>query len=383
MKGKINILVYGATGSIGDSLFSIIRKNKNRFNVKGITCFRNTKKLIKLAKEFNVKSLGSDCGYLDNYNLNKKFSYQGINNFKKMITDQVDVIIFAISGLDALGLSIEIAKSGKKVGLANKECIISLGRRFISIAKKNNTDIVPLDSEHNSIYRLIKNVKSNFTSITITASGGPFLNKDKKYLKTVTPKQAIRHPIWKMGRKISVDSATLMNKALEIIEAKYLFNLKTEKINAVLHPESIIHASINYKDGSSICLLSEPDMKISISSLFDNISTDALKKNIFENLKTKNLNLSKISKKKYPAINLVYKVLKIGGIAPHLFNYNNEILVKKFLQKEIKFLDIVLFNEKTINKYFKKFNNTHNPSISEINKSCEWVNNNIYLGKRN
>ena len=382
----MKILLYGATGTIGDSVFKIVKENQGKLKIVAATCNTNYKKLEKLKIKYNIEKLG-----INNYESAKKYDslYGTINkklvvgndNFSKLITKDIDIIILAISGLSALNISYDIAKSGKIFGLANKECIISLGPRLISVAKRNKTKIIPLDSEHNSIYRLLELNKNKFKSITITASGGPFFNKNINYLKKVTPNQAIKHPIWKMGKKISVDSATMMNKALEIIEAKYLFDLKNNQINAIIHPESIIHAAINYHDNSSISLLNEPDMKIPISYLFKLNSNSHRNGNIFQDLNNKSLTFHKINLNKFPAIRLAYKVLDMGGLAPHIFNYNNEVLVNYFLQKKIRFTDIVRFNEITLKKFLKHNDNVVQPNLNDLHKCSIWINKNIFLGK--
>ncbi len=384
----MKILLYGATGSIGDSVFKIINNNESKLKIVAATCNTNYKKLKKLQIKYDIKKIG-----INNYKSAQKYKTQccnknknkhliiGIKNFSKLITKDIDVIILAISGLSALNICYDIAKSGKIIGLANKECIISLGSRLISIARRNKTKIVPLDSEHNSIYRLLEFNKNIFKSITITASGGPFYNKKISFLKNVNPNQAIKHPVWKMGKKISVDSATMMNKALEIIEAKYLFNLNSNQINAVIHPESIIHAAINFYDNVSISLLNEPDMRIPISFLFKINDSINKNENIFQYLNKKKLTFYKINQDKFPAIKLAYKVLEIGGLAPHIFNYNNEVLVGYFLRRKIRFLDIVKFNEITLQKFFKSKKNIVRPNLKDIQSTSLWINKNIFLGK--
>ncbi len=384
----MRILLYGATGTIADSVFKIVENNRSKLKVVGATCNTNFKKLEKLKIKHGIKKIGiNNFKSAEKYKTlygdtnNKKHLFIGIKHFSKLITKDIDVIIFAISGLSALNICFDIAKSGKIIGLANKECIISLGPRLITLAKRHKTKIVPLDSEHNSIYRLLESNKNEFKSITITASGGPFFNKKINFLKNVTPNQAIKHPIWKMGKKISVDSATMMNKALEIIEAKYLFNLNSDQINAVIHPESIIHAAINFNDNVSISLLNEPDMKIPISYLFKINNNENKNVNIFQKLNKKSLTFHAINLDKFPAIKLAYKVLKIGGLAPHIFNYNNEVLVNHFLLKKIRFLDIVNFNEITLMNFFKNNKNIDRPSLKDIHISSIWINKNIFLGK--
>tara|TARA_Y100000768_G_scaffold357798_1_gene313138 strand:- start:6252 stop:7409 length:1158 start_codon:yes stop_codon:yes gene_type:complete len=384
----MRILLYGATGTIADSVFKIVKENQNKLKVVAATCNTNFKKLEKLRIKYGIKKIGiNNHKSAEKYksfssNINNRHLFIGNDSFSKLITKDIDTIILAVSGLSALNISYDIAKSGKTIGLANKECIISLGPRLLSLAKKNKTKIIPLDSEHNAIFRLLETNDNRFKSITLTASGGPFLNKKISFMKNVTPKQAIRHPIWKMGKKISVDSSTMMNKALEIIEAKYLFDLNSDQINAIIHPESVIHAAINFYDNSSIGLLSKPDMKIPISYLLKINNNKNKSDNIFQQLNKKNLTFYKINQNKFPAIKLAYKVMKIGGLAPHIFNYNNEILVDNFLQKKIKFLDIVKYNEITLNKFLKNNKNIVQPNLKDIHDCSMWINQNIFLGKK-
>ena len=266
---KINLVIYGATGSIGSSVLSIVRNNKKKFNIQGITCNKNSIKLIKIAKEFGVRKIGI-CKIKNEIDkeLSKFNVFHDINSFNKIVSSNTDIIIFAISGLDGIDLMLKIIKSGKKIGIANKECIISIGNNFSRIAKKYSTKRVPLDSEHNAVYQLLENNNKSIKDITITASGGPFLNLELNKLESISPDQAIKHPKWKMGKKISVDSSNMINKSLELIEAKTLFNLKYDQINAIIHPQSIVHGILNFYDNSSYAFLSQPNMEISISSLF-------------------------------------------------------------------------------------------------------------------
>ena len=216
---KINLVIYGATGSIGSSVLSIVRSNKKKFNVQGITCNKKYKKLIKIAEEFNVKNLGINKRIKSTVKeLNKFHVYEDISSFSNICDNKTDVIIFAISGLAGIDLILKLIKSGKKIGIANKECIISIGNNLFKKAKAHLTELVPLDSEHNSIFHLLNKEHGNFKSITITASGGPFHKLSQKLFKKITLKQALSHPVWKMGKKISIDSATMANKALEIIK---------------------------------------------------------------------------------------------------------------------------------------------------------------------
>ncbi len=381
---KINTVIYGGTGSIGDSFFSIVKKNRTKFNIEAITCNNNIKKLLKLSDEFNIKKIGFNKKKLKSFNKedfhNHKY-FTSIDDFGKMISSKTDVIVFAISGLKAINLLVEILKTGKKIGIANKECIISLGDNINKMTLKYGTNLIPLDSEHNSIFHLLKDSKNKFSSITITASGGPFLDLNYKNFKNITPNQAIKHPIWKMGKKISVDSATMMNKALELIEAKYLFNLENRQIKAIVHPQSIVHALINYENGASTALLYRPNMEVPISTLFFNFNKF---NNNFTELsldKLSDLQFFEVNKIKFPAISIAYDIIDMGGLAPNVFNYLNEILVDKFLRGKISFIDIIKLNYENIDRVFKKNTNILNPNYDDIVNINNWIDKNIYLGK--
>ncbi len=377
---KINVIIYGATGSIGRSTLSIIRSNREKFNVQGITCNKNYKKLIKIAEEFNVKKLGinkrinSKAKELNNYTV-----YEDINSFINICNNKTDVIIFAISGLVGLDLFHKLCKFGKKIGMANKECIISLGRNLSKLSNENSTTIVPLDSEHNSIFHLLDHDHGSFKSITITASGGPFRKLPLKSFNNISIKQALSHPIWKMGKKISIDSATMVNKALEIIEAKFLFDLEESQINAIIHPQGVIHAMVNYKNGITTALLNKPDMRIPISSLFFKFNGYLNKNNQLDILEYSKLEFYSINIKRYPAIKLGKEVMKIGGLAPNCFNYLNEILVNYFLKGAIKFTDITALNEINLEKIFTKNANIMSPNLVDIKNINNWIDKNLYL----
>jgi len=383
---KKNIIIYGATGSIGESTLNLIRDNKEKFNIVGLTCNENIHKAIKIANEFDCKDIG--IGNLELISQHKEELidykvYEGIEEFYSLVDEnKVDIIIFAISGTSPLELLMQLASSGKVIGLANKECIICLGRIFLDKANTYLTKIVPLDSEHNAIYQLIKNKKlDSIKKYTITASGGNFYNYTYQDLKKITPDQAITHPKWDMGSKITVDSSTLMNKGLEIIEACILFNIDVNQIDALIHPESIVHGLVEFNDTSTHAFLSQPTMEISISSiLFDDNSVDLNKFHL--DLKIiKTLNFYEIDDQKFNSINLAKKSINYGGLAPSVLNYTNELMVDLFLQKKILFTDIVKNNEIILNKFIIDGNNIYDPSVDDINSSFKVVDNYIYQGK--
>ena len=378
---KINVVIYGATGSIGSSALSVIKKNQDKFNLEGITCNYRLNKLIKIADQFNVRSIGYNEKSLRkrNYKTNKYQLYRDISEFDKIVSNKTDIIIYAISGIGSIDLILKIIKKGKKIGLANKECIISFGKKILLNAKKFSSEIVPLDSEHNSIYHLLNINFSGIEKILITASGGPFLNLDKKKFNNITPKEALKHPIWKMGKKISIDSATMMNKALEIIEAKYLFNLRNNQISAIIHPQSIVHAIINYKNGVSTALMYKPDMKVPISSLFFNFNEFSKKNKSIDVADLNKLEFFEIDESRFPAFTLVYDVLQNEGLYPNVFNYLNELLVDFFLKGKIKFTDIVDLNRENMELIFKKNTNLEDPSIKDIKNINNWIDKNICI----
>ncbi len=380
---KINLVIFGATGSIGRSTLAIVKKNPGLFNIEGVTCNSNIKKLLKIAKVFNVKKIGFNSQKIKKTSekISSRFKiYDDIKQFHEIITPKTDFIIFAISGLEGMNLLLEIVRLGKKIGIANKECIISLGKNLFNLANKNKTEIIPLDSEHNAIYHLSKYNNCTFNSVTITATGGPFRSLKLSKFKEITIKDALKHPVWKMGKKISIDSATMMNKALELIEAISFFDLSPSKVNAIIHPQAIVHAMINYNNGSTTALLSQPNMQIPIASLFFEFETYSKVNKVLDLNKINNLEFYDIDHKRFPAIKLGYEVMKEGGLFPNTFNYINELLVNKFLNGSIKFTDIVYLNRVNLDKTFTKHSNIANPNITDIENINCWIEKNLFIG---
>ena len=380
---KINLVIFGATGSIGQSTLAIVKKNPELFNIEGVTCNSKIKKLIKIAKEFNIKKVGFNSQKIKNKSekiSSRLEAYDNIKQFQEIITPKTDFIIFAISGLEGMNLLLQIVCLGKKIGIANKECIISLGKNLFNLANKYNTEIIPLDSEHNAIYHLSKYNNYTFNSVTITATGGPFRSLKLSKFKDITIKDALKHPVWKMGKKISIDSATMMNKALELIEATSFFDLSPEKVNAIIHPQAIVHAMINYNNGSTTALLSQPSMQIPIASLFFEFETYSKVNKVLDLKKIKNLEFYEIDNKRFPAIKLGYEVMNEGGLFPNTFNYINELLVNKFLNGSIKFTDIISLNRINLDKTFNKNSNIANPNINDINNINCWIDKNLFIG---
>ena len=340
MKKKICIL--GSTGSIGISTLDILSKDKKNFQVVLLSANQNFKLLLKQAKVFKPKYIYANNIFLENKikyfcKINKIIIINDLNSLKKI---KFDITVSAISGIAGLLPTINIIKFSKKILIANKESIICGWKFIYKELKKNNCCFVPIDSEHFSIFNLIenKNMKS-IKNIYLTASGGPFFEKNIN-LKKVTPLQAIKHPNWKMGKKISIDSANLMNKILEVIEASLIFNLPISKFKIIIHPQSLIHAVVEFKNGLSSMLYHHNDMKIPIAnSLYSNFYINNTRANNFSF--KKNLSFYDTDIKKIPSIKILKltKILNDKGFI--LINSLNEILVDKFIENKILFTDIV------------------------------------------
>jgi len=363
MKQKICIL--GSTGSIGKSTLEIISKNRNDFEVILLSGNSNFRLLISQAKKFKPKYI-----YSSNFYLTEKIKYFCIKNKIIIINDlnllkkiKFDITIAAISGIAGLLPTLNIIKFSKKILIANKESIICGWKFIYKELKKNNCCFVPIDSEHFSIFNLIENKNMNsIKNIYLTASGGPFFGKNIN-LKKVTPLQAIKHPNWKMGKKISIDSANLMNKILEVIEASLIFNLPISKFKIIIHPQSLIHAVVEFKNGLSSMLYHYNDMKIPIAnSLYSNFYINKTSGNNFS--LQKNLSFHNADIKKIPSIKILKltKILNDKGFI--LINSLNEILVEKFMENKILFTDIVhkllsILDSKVVKNHLKNHQIRH------------------------
>ena len=345
MKKKIGII--GSTGSIGQNTIKIIQENKKDFKVMLLSTNNNINKIYKQAKQLNVKNviINNKLKYLKN---KKKFKKSKINvyfnhtNIKKIAGGKLDYCMCAISGLEGLSPTLNAIKSSKVVGVANKESIICAWNLIEKNLNKYKTKFIPIDSEHFSIWSLLKgSSKKNVEKIFITASGGPFLNTNKKNLKKVTPKLAIKHPNWNMGKKISIDSATLMNKVFEVIEAKKIFNINLKNFKILVHPKSYVHAMVKFSNGITKLLIHDTDMKIPIiNSMYDqnNINSNSAKLNLNY---LNNLNFSNVDEKKFPSIKILKTIPNINSLYETVLVSANDELVNLFLRKKIKFLDIV------------------------------------------
>jgi len=363
-----NILLLGATGSIGKSVLSVINENKSKLNLFGISLNNNLNVTNKIIDDFNPSFIYiEDKETFDNQKESKEIFYlNGDEELKDLINHQdVDIIISAISGFAGLKATHLAASSGKKILLANKESIVAGGDLILPLAKENNSEIIPIDSEHNAIFQCLSGEKGvdDVQRVIITASGGPFINKKISDLKNVRKSDALNHPNWKMGSKISIDSATLVNKCLELIEAKYLFDLDEKYFDLVVHPQSIIHSIVTYVDGSSICQLSKPDMRIPIAHALSN--ENRLNIN-FDSIDFRNLELSfqEFPSDRMGIQDIAREVCNIGGLLGTIFNAANEIAVENFLNEQINFDEIY----EVIYRTFDKNNMSNDLSLESINE---------------
>ena len=353
-----NILLLGATGSIGDSVLSVIKQNSDKLNLAGIAFQSNITKAISIIEEFDPNYAYCESKVnlnIINDSLKKSEGIELLNNKSELEYllnhKSIDIIISAISGFSGLETTFLAAQSGKIILLANKESIVVAGDIILPLAKKHNTKIIPIDSEHNAIFQCLNSEKNtdDVSKIIITASGGPFLNKKVDDLSGVTKREALNHPNWKMGSKITIDSATLVNKCLELIEAKYLFNLNEEYFELVVHPQSIIHSIVTYKDGSSICQMSNPDMRVPISHALS-LEESRLSLNFSEiNFSSLNLTFQEFPKDRLEIANLAREVCNTRGSTGTVFNAANEIAVENFLSDKITFNKIYEVIYRTFN----------------------------------
>jgi len=378
---KKTIAILGSTGSIGQSTLDIVKKTK-KFKVELIIANKNYIKIVDQIKFFKPRLviISNEKVYLK---IQKKFKNKNIiilNSITKIhkYIRSIDVTVSAIPGIVGLEPTIFFTKISKKILIANKEAIICGWSLIKKNSVKYKTELIPIDSEHFSIATLLKNYSNDqIEKIYITASGGPFLNLKKNKFKNITPKEAIKHPKWNMGKKISVDSATLMNKVLEITEALKLFPFSLKKYEIVIHPESLIHAIIKLKNGTSLFLQHPPDMKIPIgNALLKNFNY----RNFFSNKrkvedKIQNLNFNSVDPTKFPVVKLI-PVMNSRKSSPIIINAANEIFVDEFLKNNIRFNDISFYLEHILkNKSYIKTSNLPSDSIKNINKINNWAKN--------
>ena len=348
------LTILGSTGSIGESTLDVVSRHPEKFRVFALAGHRQVDKLAAQCKQFRPEyAVVGDAGHAAE--LEKKLKQEGISTqvlygaqalIDVASADEVSGVMCAIVGAAGLPSALAAAQKGKTIYLANKETLVVSGALFMETARQNGAAVLPIDSEHNAIFQVLPRDytgrlnEHGINSIILTASGGPFLNTDLSTFDSITPEQAVKHPNWSMGRKISVDSASMMNKGLELIEAHWLFNCPPEKLEVVIHPQSVIHSMVRYRDGSVLAQLGNPDMRTPIAyclGLPERIDSGVGELD-FSALSA--LTFQKPDFDRFPCLKLAYQAMNAGGAAPCVLNAANEVAVAAFLDKRIKFTDI-------------------------------------------
>ena len=365
------IAILGSTGTIGSITLKIIKKNKKAFKINLLSTNSNVKKLFNQALEFNVKNViildkSKSILWQKKFKKKKIKVFNNFDNFQSIFKKKIDYTINAISGIDGLLPTVKIIKFTKKIAIANKESIICGWPIIKKELIKYNTKFIPVDSEHFSLFKLLKNKKkSSINKIIITASGGPFLKKSKKNIKI---KDALNHPNWKMGKKITIDSSTLMNKVFEVIEAKKIFGIDLGRINILINPNSYIHAIVIFKNGTIEMLAHENKMDIPIfNSIYENNNKNNYSKNKLNLKKINNLNLANPNNIKFKSLKILKLIPKKDSLFETVLITVNDELVDMFLNKKIKYPKILFYLIKIINfKILKKYCNVKPNSVKQI-----------------
>lgn len=353
------ISILGSTGSIGTQTLDVVREHPHILKVCAITGNNNIDLLEKQIKEFSPEI----CCVMNEENALLLKNRLGVNTKTEILSgmdgliaaaeyEKSEIIVTAVSGMIGLKPTVAAIKKNKTIALANKETLVTGGDYIMNLAREYNSEILPVDSEHSAIFQcLIGNKTKNINKIILTASGGPFRNRSLQELELVTVQDALKHPNWSMGKKITIDSATLMNKGLEVIEAKFLFDVKPEQIEVVVHPQSIVHSCIEFCDHSTIAQLGHPDMRVPIQfALFypERVENKYESLSLFE---IGQLTFEKPNREVFKCLNLAFESLKIGGTMPAVLNAANEVCVDLFLRGKISFLDIGNINESIMLKH--------------------------------
>jgi len=357
MENKKRIAIIGSTGSIGTQALQVIKSNSDLFEVEVLTANTNAELLIEQALTYlpNAVVIADESKYqilkeaLQPHDIKVFAGEKAIEQIVEMET--IDLVLASVVGYAGLASTINAIKNKKTIALANKETLVVAGELVTNLALQNGVNIYPVDSEHSAIFQCLAGEWDNkIEKIILTASGGPFLGKDKEFLSTVKKEQALKHPNWVMGSKITIDSASLMNKGLEVIEAKWLFHLNPEQIEVVVHPQSIVHSLVQFEDGSLKAQLGLPDMKLPIQYALG--FPNRIKNNFprFDFINYPKLTFEKPDINTFSNLALAFEALKLGGNMPCILNAANEIAVQAFLEDKIGFLQMSVIIEKTMQK---------------------------------
>ena len=379
-----NISILGSTGSIGNQTLDVIRKNPNLYRVEGLTVNKSIGKLLDQINEFKPKAVAiyDELAYENfmetvninrstNSNLDKLQVYKGLEGLIRIAGSKtIDILVTAVVGMIGLLPTVEAIKNSTTIALANKETLVTAGQIVMDLARKHQAKILPVDSEHSAIFQCLNGEGSNkIDKILLTASGGPFRGKSRQDLVNVSKADALKHPNWSMGQKISIDSSTLMNKGLEVIEAKWLFDVEPEDIIVHVHPESIVHSMVQFKDSSVIAQLGCPDMRVPIQyalSYPSRLDSDFERLDLF---KVASLNFQRPDLEVFPCLALAYRALREGGSTATVLNAANEVLVESFLNDRIGFYDIPKYIEMAMDDHAF----IDQPSLEDIINMDAWT----------
>ena len=369
-----NIAIIGSTGSIGTQTLDIVRANGD-LNVVALAAGNNIEELEKQAREFKPDIIGiwSEDKARQLRVALSDFDIKVVSGMEGLIEiathSSSDILVTAIVGMIGIRPTIEAIKAGKDIALANKETLVTAGHIIMPLAKEKGVKILPVDSEHSAIFQCLHGENNKISRLLITASGGPFRGRDRAYLENVTLEDALKHPNWSMGRKITIDSATLVNKGLEVIEAKWLFDVEPEQIDVVVQPQSIIHSMVEFEDGGVKAQLGTPDMKLPIQYALYYPERRFLAGDRLDFTAMSGITIDKPDRDTFKGLDFAYRAIKEGGSMPTVFNAANERAVAMFLNRDIKFLQIYDMIETCMDAHKV----IDNPSLEEILEIEQWV----------
>jgi 1-deoxy-D-xylulose-5-phosphate reductoisomerase len=368
------ITLLGATGSVGESVLSVVADQPDRFQIHAVVANRSAKKLARIAISTHAKTaVLAEPGELEA--LAEALAGTGIHcaagpeAVMEAAAYPVDLVVAAIVGAAGIRPTWAALTAGNQIALANKECMVTAGSLFMTEARKQDKPILPMDSEHNAIWQVLdQRNRNSIEAVTITASGGPFRNWSKDDIVSATPRQALKHPVWEMGSKITIDSASLMNKGLELIEAKYLFGLEVEQLRVLVHPQSVIHGLVHYEDGSVLAQLGCADMRVPVSYCLNWPERGPSPAPRLDFTTTSSLTFETPDLDRFPCLRLAYEALAAGGVATCALNAANEIAVAAFLQGKISFGAIAHIVDKVLEQTDKE---THLAEFESIDQAVE------------
>jgi len=369
-----NIIILGSTGSIGTGTLDVIRRDPGAFRVVGLAAGRNIDLLVSQIAEFQpdrvVIADETDAGILKARIGDSADVLHGEAGLLELVAGEVDLVVVAIPGTSALLPALDAISRGVDIALASKEILVAAGEEVVSRAARSGSAILPVDSEHSAIFQCLRGERmEEVDKIILTASGGPFLNASLDELKAVTPSRALKHPRWNMGRKVSLDSATMMNKGLEVLEARWLFNIPLERIEIIIHPQSVIHSLVRMRDGSLLAQMSSPDMRLPIAYAlyYPDRAPHSIKETHLSSLEA--LTFEEPNRQSFPALELAYQAGIAGGTMPAVMNAANEVAGEAFLNNDISFLSIM----DIVGRVMEEHEIISAPALSKIIEADRWA----------